>query len=205
LRPQAGEVARWHIAARRREADRADYSPAGLITVTADAVTYGEGVPSSVVRAIERERLTASAAYVSEIVYEVIGGGAAGLVPLRERGGAYYVPAEYRSAVDKAADVLNQCGGRMLRFAVGESDRKSAAEAIAAHIEGLAAELSAQVADLTREGAIAARAQRITELRAYIGAHASVLADLSARCEAALRSAESDIMRALVGAAKGAA
>jgi hypothetical protein len=205
LRPQAGEAARWHIATRHRAADRADYSPAGLIVVTADAVTYGAGVPVVVVRAIERARYEASAGDVSETVTAVIGGGAAGLIPLRERGGAYFVPRDYRAAVDRAAEILGRCGGRMLRFQVGEADRASAAEAIAAHVEGLAAELSAEVAELTREGAIAARAQRIDELRAYIGAHSTVLADLAARCEAALAAAERDIERALADAARGAA
>jgi hypothetical protein len=205
LRPQPGELARWHIATRQRGVDRADYSSAGLITVTADAVTFGAGVPSSVARAIECARWSASAADVSEVVTAVIGGGAAGLVPLRERGGAYFVPKEYRHSVDRAAEILGRTGGRMLRFSVGEADRASAAEAIASHVEALAAQLAAEVAELSREGAITARAQRIQELRAYIGAHATVLADLSARCEAALTAAERDIERALAGAAKGAA
>jgi hypothetical protein len=206
LRPQPGESARWHVATRRRETDRADYQSAGLVIVRdgeAGAVYVG-GVPSAVSRSIERERYTASAGEVSETVVSVIDGGAAGLVPLRERGGAYFVPRDYRAAVDRAAEILGRCGGRMLRFSVGESDRASAAEAIATHVESLAAQLAAEVAELSREGAIAARAQRINELRAYIGAHSTVLADLAARCEAALRAAESDITRALAGA-KGAA
>jgi hypothetical protein len=207
LRPQQGEVARWHVATRKRETDRADYQSAGLVIVRdGEAGTaYAGSVPVPVVQAIEYARFVASAGDVSEVVGGVIGGGAAGLVPLRERGGAYFVPRDYRAAVDRAAEILDRCGGRMLRFSVGESDRKSAAEAIAAHVEGLAAELAAQVAELSREGAIAARAQRIQELRAYIGAHSTVLADLAARCEAALAAAESDIARALAGAAKGAA
>jgi hypothetical protein len=206
LRPQPGESARWHVATRRREHDKAEYQSAGLVIVRdGEAGTaYVGSVPVPVVRAIEYARFVASAGDVSEIISEVIGGGAAGLIPLRERGGAYYVPAAYRAAVDQAAEILGRTGGRMLRFRVGESDRASAAEAVAAHVERLAAELSAEVAELTREGAITARAARINELRAYIGAHSTVLADLAARCEAALRSAESDIMRALDGA-KGAA
>jgi hypothetical protein len=207
LRPQPGESARWHVATRRRETDRADYQSAGLVIVRdgeAGAVYVGS-VPLPVSRAIESARYTASAGDVSETVTAVIGGGAAGLIPLRERGGAYYVPRDYRAAVDRAAEILGRTGGRMLRFKVGESDRASAAEAVAAHVERLAAELAAEVADLTREGAIASRAQRITELRAYIGAHSTVLADLAARCENALAAAENDIARALAGAAKGAA
>jgi hypothetical protein len=205
LRPQAGEAARWHIAARQRGEDRADYSSAGLIIVReGDGAVYVGNVPALVARAVEHARYVASAGDVSEVVAAVIDGGAAGLVPLRERGGAYYVPRDYRAAVDRAATILDRCGGRMLRFQVGEADRESAAHAIAAHVEALAAELSAEVVELSREGAIAARAQRITELRAYISAHASVLADLSARCESALRAAEADITRALAGA-KGAA
>jgi hypothetical protein len=204
LRPQAGELARWHIATRHRAADRADYQSAGLVVVTADAVTYGADVPSAVARAVEQARYVASAGDVSELITAVIDGGAAGLVPLRERGGAYFVPRDYRAAVDRAAEILGRCGGRMLRFAVGESDRASAAEAIASHVEALAAQLAAEVAELSREGAITARAQKINELRAYIGAHSTVLADLAARCEAALAAAEQDIARALAGA-KGAA
>jgi hypothetical protein len=205
LRPQPGESARWHVATRRREHDKAEYQSAGLVLVREpDGSVYVGSVPASVVYAIEHARFTASAGDVSEVVTAVIGGGAAGLVPLRERGGAYFVPSAYRAAVDQAAEILDRCGGRMLRFAVGESDRASAAEAIASHVEALAAQLAAEVAELSREGAITARAQRIQELRAYISAHASVLADLSARCEAALRAAESDITRALDGA-KGAA
>jgi hypothetical protein len=107
----------------------------------------------------------------------------ADLFPIREKGGAYFVPNEYASFVDGVQSFLGKLNGRMNRFPVPagtpHGDR-SVKDAVAGGIAALIEEHRAAIALFgsdTREATLERAAERIRLTRHKIAAYAAYLAE----------------------------
>jgi hypothetical protein len=132
----------------------------------------------------------------------------ADLFPIREKGGAYFVPQEHAAFVDGAQAFLGKLNGRMNRFPVpagtphGDRSVKDAvAGGIAALIEEHRAAIAAFGAD-TREATLERAAERIRLVRHKVGAYAAYLQEERDRLERDLAEAAREL-RAKVEALAG--
>lgn len=109
----------------------------------------------------------------------------ADLFPIREQGGAYFVPFEHLTFVGQVEGFLQAIGGRISRFPIAEpgAGNKSVAEAVADGLDALIQDHEAAVADFgfsTHETTLKATADRIKATRVKIEAYASYLEDKKA-------------------------
>lgn len=113
----------------------------------------------------------------------------ADLFPIREQGGAYFVPQEHVDFVDRVQTFLGRLNGKMNRFPVPagtpEGDR-SVKESVAAGLAALIAEHQSAIAAFgedTRHSTLERAAERIRQTRFKISAYADYLAEEKARLE----------------------
>jgi hypothetical protein len=107
----------------------------------------------------------------------------ADLFPIREKGGAYFVPQEHVGFVDQVQAFLGKINGRMQRYPVPagtpEGDR-SVKESVAAALSALIAEHEAAIASFgedTRSVTLERAAERIRLTRYKIEAYACYLGE----------------------------
>ena len=119
----------------------------------------------------------------------------ADLFPIREQGGAYFVPAEHTHFLEKVEGFLCRLNGRINRFPVPagtpQGDR-SVKEAVAAGLAALIAEHEAAVATFgedTRPDTLERAAERIRLTRHKVEAYGCYLAEERARLEKDLAEA----------------
>lgn len=119
----------------------------------------------------------------------------ADLFPIREQGGAYFVPREHTAFVGKIQAFLHRLNGRIQRFPVPtgtvEGDR-SVKESVAAGLSALIAEHQQAVATFgsdTRESTLERAAERIRQTKFKIEAYSAYLAEEKGRLESQLSDA----------------
>jgi hypothetical protein len=119
----------------------------------------------------------------------------ADLFPIREQGGAYFVPAEHTHFLEKVEGFLGRLNGRINRFPVPagtpQGDR-SVKDAVAAGLAALIAEHEAAVATFgedTRPDTLERAAARIRLTRHKVEAYSCYLAEERARLEKDLAEA----------------
>jgi hypothetical protein len=119
----------------------------------------------------------------------------ADLFPIREQGGAYFVPREHTAFVGKIQAFLLRLNGRIQRFPVptgtAEGDR-SVKESVAAGLSALIAEHQQAVATFgsdTRESTLERAAERIRQTKFKIEAYSAYLAEEKGRLESQLSDA----------------
>lgn len=119
----------------------------------------------------------------------------ADLFPIREQGGAYFVPQEHVGFTDKVQAFLGRLNGKMNRFPVPagttEGDR-SVKESVAAGLSSLIAEHQSAIETFgedTRHSTLERAAERIRQTRFKIEAYASYLAEEKDRLEEQLTEA----------------
>jgi hypothetical protein len=129
----------------------------------------------------------------------------ADLFPIREQGGAYFVPREYMDFVDKVQTFLGRLNGRIQRFPVPtgtpEGDR-SVKESVAAGIAALIAEHQEAVREFgedTRPSTLTRAAERICQTKFKIEAYSEYLAEERSRLDAQLTDAAQSL-RTKIGA-----
>ena len=119
----------------------------------------------------------------------------ADLFPIREDGGAYFVPQPHVGFVDQAQAFLGRLNGRMQRFPVPagtpEGDR-SVKESVAAGLAALIAEHQQAIASFgedTRDSTLERAAERIRQTRFKVESYAVYLAEEKERLEDQLSEA----------------
>jgi hypothetical protein len=129
----------------------------------------------------------------------------ADLFPIREQGGAYFVPQGHVAFVDKVQAFLGRLNGKMNRFPVPagtpEGDR-SVKDSVAAGLSALIAEHEAAIAcfgEDTRHSTLERAAERIRQTRFKLEAYSDYLAEEKARLEEQLAGA-AQALRAKVAA-----
>jgi hypothetical protein len=125
----------------------------------------------------------------------------ADLFPIREAGGAYFVPQEHSGFIDRVHAFLGKINGRLSRFPVPagtpHGDR-SVKDAVASGIASIIAEHRAAVAEFgadTRESTLERAAERIRLTRHKVGAYAAYLQEERDRLEHDLAAASDELRR----------
>ena len=123
----------------------------------------------------------------------------ADLFPIRDQGGAYFVPREHITFVDKVQVCLGKLNGKMNRFPVPagtpHGDR-SVKESVAAGLAALIQEHQEAIAGFgadTREKTLERAAERIRLTKHKIEAYAVYLAEERSRLEASLAVAQQQL------------
>jgi hypothetical protein len=119
----------------------------------------------------------------------------ADLFPIRDQGGAYFVPQEHVAFVDKIQALLGRLNGSLRRYPIPagtpHGDR-SVKEAVANGLETLIAEHETAIAKFgedTRSDTLTRTAERIRLTRHKVEAYACYLAEEKSRLEKALATA----------------
>ena len=129
----------------------------------------------------------------------------ADLFPIREQGGAYFVPREHVAFVDRVQAFLGRLNGKVNRFPVPAgtpAGDRSVKDAVAAGLAALIAEHEQAIAafgDDTRACTLERAAERIRQTRFKVEAYTDYLAEEKARLEAQLAAAAQQL-RARVAA-----
>jgi len=123
----------------------------------------------------------------------------ADLFPIREQGGAYFVPREHTGYTDLVQTFLGKINGKMNRFPVPagtpEGDR-SVKESVAAGIAALIKDHEEAIASFgedTRESTLERAAERIKQTRFKVEAYSAYLAEEKGRLEKDLAVASANL------------
>lgn len=125
-----------------------------------------------------QKRLTSD---LTRLVQKVYDARRADLVPIREQGGAYFVPDMHREVVEKSRTLLGAIGGNLRSFDVrlGSADTaESVAESLAEYLRGLITEYRDSTTDVTKDtrtGVLNRRAGTSKEIRRRIECYASIM------------------------------
>lgn len=142
---------------------------------------------------------TRTASDVTRIVQRIVEGAGSDLIPVREQGGAYFIPQGH-DIIGKVSIVLNTIGGELSQFActIGHGSDASVANVITDYMLKQIGELQEAVDELN-EGGIRAdvksrRLTRVAELRERVGAYASLVTTQGDRLTAAIDKAEATLL-----------
>lgn len=144
---------------------------------------------------------------LTRLVQRVVAEAGTDLIPVREQGGAYFVPAG-AAVVAQLAILLDKIGGRVSMFAVtiGHGTDQSIADTLAEYLIGQIGEFRKSIEDLgedSRSDVRARRIERIGSLKQRLGSYRSLLAASAERVAEVLRQAEGDLL-ARIGETAGA-
>jgi hypothetical protein len=199
IRPVSEDAAtiKFQFTAERREGGRYTYELETLLTL--DKATGKVSCDLPGLATLAQEELDRCVAVrtgrdVTRVVQRLFE-RQADLFPIREQGGAYFVPAEHTAFLGKVEGFLRRLNGRVSRFPVPagtpQGDR-SVKDAVAAGLAALIAEHEAAVATFgadTRPDTLGRAAERIRLTRHKVEAYGCYLAEERARLEGDLAEA----------------
>ena len=174
----------FQFTAEARHGDRYEYELETMLTLDKKTGGVTCGLPGLATLAQEElDRCTdaRTGADVTRIV-QALFARHADLFPIREQGGAYFVPAAHAGFVGRVAGFLGRVNGRVARFPVpaGTADGdRSVRGAVAAGLSGLIDDYRRAVAGFdadTRPGTVARAAERIRAAKFKVECYAEYLA-----------------------------
>lgn len=179
-------------------------------TVTLDLPSGLVSCPIEELAQLARELMTAHRAKrltsdLTRIMHSIYNAHSADLIPIRDAGGAYFVPQEHADLVDASRVLLAAIGGKLRSFAVrlGSSDT---AESVADSLSGYLIELIAdfkhtceKVDADTRSDVVTRRQERIIELRRKLECYRGLLSGYADTIGAEIHQAELDLLMKLAG------
>lgn len=141
---------------------------------------------------------------LTRLVQRVVDAAGADLVPVREQGGAYFVPAGH-DIVERLKLLLEGIGGRLQTFAVtlGHGSDASIADTLADYLLGQIKELRDSVSELgpdTRADVRQRRMARAGELRQRLDSYKTLLAASADRVANELEQVDTQLMAAVAEA-----
>lgn len=139
---------------------------------------------------MDRHATNREAADLTRLLQRIYAAYTADLIPIRDQGGAYFVPDSHRALVDKTRVLLEGIGGKLRRFAVRlgcEDTAASVAESLTSYLSELIREFRESCATVTadsrvdvierRAGKMTALKRRMESYRGLLGAYAEQIAD----------------------------
>jgi hypothetical protein len=166
--------------------------------VACDDPTIAQMVPSS---SSEVWR-TRTASDVTRIVQKVVESVGSDLIPVREQGGAYFVPDGHR-VIGQIGSLLQSIGGSLSTFAcmLGHGTDLSVASVITDYMLKQIGELKTAIDELNEKGirsdVKSRRLTRVAELRERIGAYAALIGTQEQKLTDALNVAEATLLAKL--------
>jgi hypothetical protein len=147
------------------------------------------------------KRLTSDLTRLVQRIYE---SKRADLIPIREQGGAYFVPDMHRALVDSTRQLLDAIGGKLRSFDVrlGSSDTSaSVADSLSDYLTDLIKEFRNSCEDINNETgkrSVEARHARIAELRRKLECYGGLLSTYSTVIDSQIAAAEAELMEKLL-------
>ena len=199
IRPVAEDdtTIRFQFTAEHRDGDRFTYDLETMLTLekaTGNVTCDLPGLATAAQEELDRCIQARTGGDVTRILQKLFDRHA-DLFPIREQGGAYFVPREHAPFVDKVQAFLGRLNGAMGRFPVPAgtpAGDRSVTAAVAAGLAALIAEHAAAVARFgedTRPDTLARAAERIRQARFKVEAYSAYLAEERAKLEADLAAA----------------
>lgn len=147
------------------------------------------------------QRLTSD---LTRLVQRVVESAGTDLVPIRDQGGAYFIPRG-AAVVAQLSVLLERIGGKLALFAVtlGHGSDDSIATTLADYLLGQIAELRASCAEVGADARSDVRARRLDKvagLRSRLGAYRTLLAATAENVGTALDAAETELLAKLTAA-----
>jgi hypothetical protein len=127
----------------------------------------------------------------------------ADLIPIREQGGAYFVPDVHRDLVDTTRTFLERIGGRLRSFDVrlGSDDTsQSVAESMTEYLKQLIGDFRESCADVdgtSRKDVKARRRGSVVELRHKLELYKGLLGGYAESIEEQIKTADEELLRKL--------
>lgn len=155
----------------------------------------------------QNKRMTSDLTRLVQKIYE---SRLADLIPIREQGGAYFVPDMHREVVDKTRTLLREIGGNLRTFAVrlGSDDTsESVAESLNEYLVQLVEQFKASCADVTGDSSdriVDHRQNRLAELRRKLECYQGLLGEWSGAIQSHIESAEQEFLRKIVSSPQAA-
>lgn len=146
---------------------------------------------------------TRTASDVTRILQRVVSNAGSDLIPVREQGGAYFIP-QGAAIIDTMDVVLKSVDGELSRFActIGHGSDESVANTITDYVLKQIAELRESVEELNEDGPVRAdvksrRLSRVAELRDRISSYAALVNEQGDKLTDALGAAETSLLAKL--------
>lgn len=146
------------------------------------------------------QRLTSD---LTRLVQRVVTKAGTDLIPVREQGGAYFVPAGH-AVVVQLAILLEKVGGQLKTFAVtlGHGTEQSVAETVTEYLLGQIGELREAMRGVTsesRKDAKQKRLARVGELKQRLESYQSLMAGYADRVGQEVQKVENEVLAAIIG------
>lgn len=145
---------------------------------------------------------TRTASDVTRIIQRIVEAAGSDLIPVREQGGAYFIPQGH-DVIARVNTVLVAIGGELATFActIGHGSEASVSNVITEYMLRQIAELQESVVELNEKGIRAdvksRRLTRVAELRERVGAYASLVTTQGAKLTEAINVAEATLLAKL--------
>jgi len=145
---------------------------------------------------------TRTASDVTRVLQRVVSGAGSDLIPVREQGGAYFIPAG-STVIGQMDVILDAIGGSLSSFActIGHGTDESIANVITDYMLKQIGELKTAVAELHEKGIRAdvksRRITRVAELRDRVGAYATLVGTQASILTSAIDEAEELLLQKL--------
>lgn len=176
---------------------------AGIEYDDATGKLAGDGVGQAVLDDAAKEVTgTRTASDVTRVVQHIVESAGVDLIPVREQGGAYFVP-QGAGVIGRVATVLEAIGGSLSRFActIGHGSDESVANTITDYMLKQISELQESVDELNETGirsdVKSRRLTRVAELKDRIGAYATLVNTQGSKLTEALDRAEASLLAKL--------
>lgn len=166
--------------------------------VTCDDPTIAQMLPSSTSTVYS----TRTASDVTRIVQKVVESVGSDLIPVREQGGAYFIPSG-NAVINQVGSLLEGIGGSLSTFActIGHGSDASIANVIADYMLKQIGDLKTSIDDLNEAGirsdVKSRRLSRVAELRERLGAYSTLISTQGERLSTALNVAEATLLAKL--------
>lgn len=153
---------------------------------------------------------TRTASDVTRVIQQIVEAAGADLIPVREQGGAYFVPSGH-GLIGQVDTVLQAIGGELSRFAVtlGHGSDASVANTITDYMLKQIADLKESVDELNEAGirsdVKSRRLTRVAELRERVAAYAGLVTTQGVKLTEAIDKAEAVLLAKLGASATEAA
>jgi hypothetical protein len=147
------------------------------------------------------KRLTSD---LTRLVQRVFDSKRADLIPIREQGGAYFVPDAQSELVDAMRTLLQHIGGNLRSFAIrlGSDDTsESVAESLAEYMSSLLTDFRESVESLdtdTRKDVYERRATSIAEMRAKMECYGALLGQFSTALSEQVKEADELLLKKML-------
>lgn len=145
---------------------------------------------------------TRTASDVTRIVQAVVASAGSDLIPVREQGGAYFIPSGH-TVIAQVSALLEGIGGELSTFActIGHGTDASVANCITDYMLKQIADLQQSCEELNEKGIRAdvksRRLSRVAELRERVGAYASLVTTQGSKLTEAINIAEATLLAKL--------